>query len=84
MVDNRRLQLRTWFKRTTLSWSEVQGFEARVDVGKGGNRQATTGRIVALTAKGPVEMPGTRRPLAELRYVRSLLDAYRERATPTP
>ncbi|HEY7008811.1 MAG TPA: hypothetical protein VH395_07720, partial [Jatrophihabitantaceae bacterium] len=76
------LQLRTWFKRRTIAWTEVQGFEARVDVGKGGNRQATTGRIVALTANGPVEMPGTRRPLAELRYVRTLLDAYRERATP--
>jgi hypothetical protein len=82
VVDGRRLQLRTWFKRRTIAWTEVQGFEARVDVGKGGNRQATTGRIVALTANGPVEMPGTRRPLAELRYVRTLLDAYRERATP--
>jgi hypothetical protein len=82
VVDDRRLQLRTWFKRRTLAWTEVQGFEARVDVGKGGNRQATTGRIVAITVDGPVEMPGTRRTLAELRYVRDLLDAYRDRATP--
>jgi hypothetical protein len=77
-VDERQLHLRTWFRSSSIDWAEVQGFEARLDAA--GARPAGTGRIVALTADGPVELPGTRRALAELRYVRELLDAYRDQA----
>jgi serine/threonine-protein kinase PknK len=77
-VTEQSLQLRTWFKRSQILWTDVQGFEAQLhnrDAGTGG-----TGQIVALTALGPVEIPGTRRPVAELGYVHALLDAYRIRA----
>jgi hypothetical protein len=77
-VTDESLHLRTWFKRSQILWTDVQGFEAQLhnaDAGAGG-----TGQIVALTALGPVEIPATRRPVAELRYVHALLDAYRIRA----
>ncbi len=77
-VTEQSLQLRTWFKRSQILWTDVQGFEAQPenpDAGPGG-----TGQIVALTALGPVEIPGTRRAVAELGHLHALLDAYRIRA----
>jgi hypothetical protein len=35
---------------------------------------------MAITASGPVAIPGTKRPINELRHVHALLDAYRIRA----
>lgn len=77
-IDEQRVRLRTWLKRTEIPWSDIQGFEAQLDTPDAG--PASAGQIVVLTAFGPVEMAGTRRPLAELRYVHALLDAYRIRA----
>ena len=74
-VTEHPLRLRTWFKRSEILWTDVQGFEAQLD--NPDAQPAGTGQIVALTALGPVEIPGTRRPVAELRYVHALLDAYR-------
>jgi serine/threonine-protein kinase PknK len=77
-IDEHELRLRNWFKRSQIPWTDVQGFEAQLETLDSG--PASTGQIVALTALGPVELGGTRRPLAELRYVHALLDAYRIRA----
>jgi serine/threonine protein kinase len=77
-IDEHHLQLRTWFRRSQIQWSDVQGFEAQPETLDSG--PASTGQIVALTSLGPVELAGTRRPIAELRYVHALLDAYRIRA----
>ena len=81
-VDDRRLRLRTWFRRTTIAWSDVQGFEAQLDAFDDGldEGRPSRGHLVALTNGGPVELPGTRRPMSELRYVRALFDAYRIKA----
>jgi hypothetical protein len=81
-VDERELRLRTWLRRTSIAWSDVHGFEAHVD--PLGDRYdegaAGPGQLVALTTGGPVELPGTRRAMGELRHVHALLDAYRIRA----
>jgi hypothetical protein len=74
-VDEMQLAMRTWWRRRALSWSEVQGFEPRFDAAA-----ARSGRLVAVTRNGPVELPATKRPVAELRYLHALLDAYRRRA----
>ncbi|HEY2272175.1 MAG TPA: protein kinase, partial [Jatrophihabitantaceae bacterium] len=76
-INERQLQLRTWFKRSSVEWADVEGFEVQVDSDSGA---AQTGQIIALTTLGPVELPGTRRQLGELRYVHALLAAYRIRA----
>ncbi len=81
-VDERELRLRTWLRRTTIAWPDVQGFEAQVD--PSGDRYdhgaSSPGQLVALTTGGPVELPGTRRAMSELRHVHAMLDAYRIRA----
>ncbi len=79
VVDERRLRSRSWLRRTELPWSDVLAFEARFESGAPGS----AGRLVALTHAGPVELPATRRPVGDLRYVHALLDAYRERAAIT-
>jgi hypothetical protein len=81
-VDERYLRLRTWFRRTTIAWSDVQGFEAHVDpLGDGDDDGSSSpGQLVAITNGGPIELPGTRRPMTELRHVHALFDAYRIRA----
>ena len=75
-VDESRLALRSWWQRSEIAWSEVLGFEAR----PAARESPRDGRLVALTRAGPVELPATRRPLSELRYLHALLDAYRQRA----
>lgn len=76
VVDDEHLRLRTWFRRTDIAWADVLGFESRNDT----NSARITGHIVVRTINGPVTLRGTRRPMAELREVRALLDAYRIRA----
>jgi serine/threonine protein kinase len=78
VVDDQRLRLRTWFRRTDVEWADVLGFEIHLDTLD--ETPASTGHIVALTSGGPVEMPGTHRSLADLRYVHAQLEAYRIRA----
>ena len=72
-VHETGLSLRTWWHRSAIRWSDVRGFEARVD----GSR---SGQLVVHTQSGPVELPATKRPAAELDYLHALLDAYRRRA----
>lgn len=81
-VDDKELRLRTWLRRTAIAWSDVQGFEAHVDplADSFDDGPSSPGQLVAITSGGPVELPGTRRPMSELRYVHALLDAYRIRA----
>jgi hypothetical protein len=76
-VDESRLMLRSWWKRTEIPWSEVEGFEPRFD---GSGTAQGSGRLVVLTRSGPRDLPGTKRDLADLRYLAALLDAYRQRA----
>lgn len=76
VVDEAHLRVRTWFRRTDIAWSDVLGFETRDDP----SSVRASGLILARTRNGPVELAGTRRPGAELREVRALLDAYRIRA----
>jgi hypothetical protein len=76
-VDESKLVLRSWLKRTEIPWTEVEGFEPRFDSGPANG----TGRLVALTRSGPRDLPATKRDLADLRYLAALLDAYRQRAT---
>ncbi|MGH8860890.1 MAG: PH domain-containing protein, partial [Jatrophihabitantaceae bacterium] len=77
-VDEQHLRLRTWFRRVAIPWTDVRGFEAHSD--SLDEAPSSTGHVVALTSAGPVEMPGTRRRMSELRHVHALLDAYRIRA----
>jgi hypothetical protein len=77
-VDESKLVLRSWWKRTEIPWSEVDGFEPRFD---GAGTANGSGRLVALTRSGPRDLPATKRDLADLRYLAALLDAYRQRAT---
>jgi hypothetical protein len=76
-VDESRLVLRSWWQRSEIAWSEVLGFEARMEEGDAPRRG---GRLVALTKLGPVELPATKRPTSELHHLHALLDAYRQRA----
>jgi homeobox protein ESX1 len=75
-VDESKLLMRAWWRRSEISWSDVQGFEPRFD----GASASGGGRLVALTHSGPRELPATKRSLADLRYLHALLDAYRQRA----
>ncbi len=76
-VDESKLVLRSWLRRSEIQWADVHAFEPRFD-GEPGTAQV--GSLVALTSRGPVELPATRRSVGELRYVHALLDAYRVRA----
>ncbi len=73
-VDATGLRLRSWHRRATLPWPEVLGFEAIRDERAGGG---ATGRLVAVTRAGHVELPATRRPVAELASIHALLEASR-------
>jgi hypothetical protein len=75
-VDESGLVLRRWWRRQQIPWSDVLGFEPRFD---GGTRRGG-GLLIALTHAGPVDLPATKRPMVDLRYVHALLDAYRLRA----
>jgi hypothetical protein len=77
-VDETQLVLRTWWRRTEIRWADVRGFEPRFDASGAG------GRLVAVTVSGPVELPATKRSIADLRYLHALLDAYRQRAALLP
>jgi len=74
VVDDHQLVLRSWWKRTEMSWQQIHGFELRFDSAGG------SGHLVAITTNGPVELPTTKRSVSDLRYVHALLDAYRIRA----
>jgi hypothetical protein len=74
-VDESRIALRSWWRRRELLWSDVSGFERRMD----GERRST-GRLVALTRTGPVQLPATRRRPGELDELKALLEAYHKRA----
>jgi hypothetical protein len=74
-VDETRLVLRSWWRRREIPWPEIAGFEPRFE-----GTDGRGSRLVALTAAGPLELPATRRPPADLRYLAALLDAYRQRA----
>jgi hypothetical protein len=73
-VDESALRLRRWWRRVEIPWSEVTGFEESAASG------GQTGRLVARTAAGSVPLPATRRRLAELHDLHTVLDAYRRRA----
>jgi hypothetical protein len=76
-VDEARLVLRVWWRRSEIPWSEIEGFEARLE----GRGASGGGRLVVRTRSGRVDLPATKRPPADLRYLQVLLDAYRQRAT---
>ncbi|SHH00692.1 Serine/threonine protein kinase [Jatrophihabitans endophyticus] len=76
-VDEQRLVLRSWLRRSEIAWADVTGFETRHE---GVGAQGSGGHLVALTRTGPVELPATRRSMADLRYMQALLEAYRQRA----
>jgi hypothetical protein len=76
-VDDTKLVLRSWLKRTEIPWSEIEGFEPRFEDSGTTNG---SGWLVVLTRSGPRDLPGTKRDLADLRYLAALLDAYRQRA----
>ena len=76
-VDETKLVLRHWLRKTEIQWPAIHGFEPRFD---GVSASGSGGRLVALTNDGPVELPATKRSMADLRYLHALLDAYRQRA----
>jgi hypothetical protein len=76
VVDDERLLLRVWWRRSEIPWADVLGFEPRFE---GVSASGSGGRLVALTRGGPVDLPATKRSMADLRYVHALLDAYRQR-----
>jgi serine/threonine protein kinase len=78
VVDDAGLRLRRWFRSRSVPWSDVHGFETHFDTSD--ESPAGAGHLVALTTGGPVELPGTARSIADLRYIHALLDAYRIRA----
>jgi hypothetical protein len=77
VVDEARIVLRVWWRRREIPWSNVLGFEPRFD---GVNAAGSGGRLVALTVDGAVDLPATKRPMSDLRYIHALLDAYRMRS----
>jgi serine/threonine protein kinase len=77
VVDDARILLRVWWRRTEIPWSDIVGFEPRFD---GVNASGSGGRLVVLTVRGAVELPATKRAMSDLRYVHALLDAYRIRS----
>jgi serine/threonine protein kinase len=80
-VDDVRLVVRKWWRRTEIAWADVQGFEPRFD---SDDEPGGGGRLVALTRTGPLELPATQRPVADLRDLHALLDAYRRRSQMSP
>ena len=81
-VDEHRLRLRTWLRRSSIDWSDVRGFQVQAETVEDGfeDRPTGVGHLVAHTTAGPVVLAGTRRPMVELRYVQAVLEAYRIRA----
>ena len=80
-VTDAGLRVRTWFKTSLVSWPDVLGFESQLDPADGATGHVSdSGHIVAMTTSGPVDLSGTRRSHAELRYLHALLEAYRLRA----
>jgi hypothetical protein len=78
-VDEAQLVLRAWWRRREIPWSDVSGFEPRYDP-VGAHSTQGPGRLVALTAGGPVDLPATKRSGTDLNYLHALLEAYRQRA----
>ena len=74
VVDDSGLALRVRMRRSSIPWSDVLGFEPRVD------DDGRAAQLVVRTPSGPVELAATRRPASEVRYLHALLDAYRRRA----
>ena len=82
IADEHRLRVRTWFTRSEIPWSDIVAFETHPDdPARPTGRPGGTGHLVALTSGGPIDLPGTRRPLSELQHVQARLDAYRIRAS---
>jgi serine/threonine protein kinase len=77
-VDERRVSMRVGVKRSKIPWTDVLGFEPRVE--RVDDDGVPSGSLIALTTTGPVELPATRGSLAEVRYAHAMLDAYRARA----
>ena len=74
MVDEQRPgACASRLRRSALAWPESSP-SSRVSTRM---RRAAPGRLVAVTHAGPVELPATRRPAGDLRYIHALLDAYR-------
>lgn len=78
-VDDEYVTLRNGLRRIRLPWRDVLGFEAQLHQ-RDARGSSPSASLVALTVAGPVELPATRRPVAELRDLHALLDAYRFRA----
>lgn len=78
-IDDRRLAMRIGIKRSRILWTDVLGFEPRVEAVD--NEGVPSGSLIALTTTGAVELPATRGSLAEVRYAHAMLDAYRARAS---
>jgi serine/threonine-protein kinase PknK len=77
-VDDRRVSMRVGVKRSRIPWTDVLGFEPRVEAVD--HEGVASGSLIAMTTLGPVELPATRGSLAEVRYAHAMLDAYRARA----
>jgi hypothetical protein len=77
-VDDRRVSMRVGLKRSRIPWTDVLGFEPRVEAVD--DEGVASGSLLAVTTLGPVELPATRGSLAEVRYAHAMLDAYRARA----
>lgn len=77
-VDDSGLTVRSWLRGQTIAWQAINGFEPRLEA-TGADGDAPAGHLVAITDTGPVELPATRRPVTDLRYLHALLDAYRRR-----
>ncbi|MDT4985388.1 MAG: hypothetical protein QOF95_2878, partial [Pseudonocardiales bacterium] len=77
-VDDRRVSMRVGLKRSRIPWTDVLGFEPRVEAVD--DEGVASGSLIAVTTLGPVELPATRGSLAEVRYAHAMLDAYRARA----
>ncbi|MDQ2750592.1 MAG: protein kinase [Actinomycetota bacterium] len=77
-VDDRRVSMRVGAKRSRIQWTDVLGFEPRVETVD--DEGVPSGSLIALTTLGPVQLPATRGSLAEVRYAHAMLDAYRLRA----
>jgi hypothetical protein len=79
-ADSDELTLRFWWRRERLSWSEISGFEEHFPDGDAG--LDTEGVLVAQTADGDVTLAAIRRPAADLRRTRDVLEGFRRRALP--
>ncbi|MDQ2796438.1 MAG: hypothetical protein M3Y06_04650, partial [Actinomycetota bacterium] len=81
VIDEQHLVLRSWWRKTEIAWSDVLGFELRFETT---NVSGSGGHLVAVTHNGSVELPSAKRPMADLRYVQALLEAYRRRSHMMP